>query len=134
MVGRANCMIALRSEGVSLVLDVTDGQLPAIIHWGADLGTLDQADAETLIISAIDPGGPNVVDEPVRLAILPEHWTGWVGRPGLSGSRGGRDWSPKFTATQVRVDGTPVTIDGRHDDHDQRWARLGGSRRGRRGS
>ena len=109
MVGRANCMIALRSEGVSLVLDVTDGQLPAIIHWGADLGTLDQAGAATLIISAIDPGGANVVDEPVRLAILPEHWTGWVGRPGLSGSRRGRDWSPKFTATEVRVDGTPVT-------------------------
>jgi len=110
MVGHANCMIVLRSEGVSLVLDFTDGRLPAIIHWGADLGTLDQADAATLIISAVDPGGPNVVDEPVRLAILPEHWTGWVGRPGLSGSRGGRDWSPKFTATEVRVDGTPVTM------------------------
>jgi hypothetical protein len=27
-----------------------------------------------------DPGGANVVDEPVRLAILPELWTGWVGR------------------------------------------------------
>jgi alpha-galactosidase len=110
MVERANCVIALRSEGVSLVLDVTSGQLPAIVHWGADLGTLDQADAAALIISTIDPGGANVVDEPVRLAMLPEHWTGWVGRPGLSGSRGGRDWSPKFTATKVRVDGTPVTM------------------------
>jgi alpha-galactosidase len=108
MVGRANCVIALRYEGVSLVLDVTNGQLPAILHWGADLGTLDEADVAALIISTIDPGGPNVVDEPVRLAMLPEHWTGWVGRPGLSGSRAGRDWSPKFTATEVRVDGTSV--------------------------
>ena len=78
MVGRANCVIALRSEGVSLLLDVSAGQLPAIVHWGADLGTLELADAEALILSNIDPGGPNVVDEPIRLALLPEHWTGWV--------------------------------------------------------
>ncbi len=109
MVGRANSVIALRSEGVSLVVDVTAGQLPAIVHWGADLETLELADAEALILSNIDPGGPNVVDEPIRLALLPEHWTGWVGRPGLSGSRAGRAWSPKFTATEVRVDGKPVT-------------------------
>ena len=62
MVGRANCVIALRSEGVSLLLDVSAGQLPAIAHWGADLGTLELADAEALILSNIDPGGPNVVD------------------------------------------------------------------------
>jgi alpha-galactosidase len=109
MVGRANCVIALRSAGVSLVLDVSAGQLPAIIHWGAHLGTLELADAQALILSNVDPGAPNVVDEPVRVAVLPEHWTGWVGRPGLSGSRAGRAWSPKFTTTEVRVDGETVT-------------------------
>ena len=55
MIERANCVIALRSEGVSVVLDVSAGQLPAIVHWGADLGTLDQADVAALIISTIDP-------------------------------------------------------------------------------
>src|SRR5215217_5233518 len=109
MVGRANCVIVLRSEGISLVLDLTRGQLPAIIHWGADLGTLGLADVETLILSNVDPGVPNVVDEPVRVAVLPEHWTGWVGRPRLSGSRAGRAWSPKFTTTEVRVDGEAVS-------------------------
>jgi alpha-galactosidase len=108
MVGRANSVIALRSEGVALVLDISNGQLPAIVHWGADLGPLELADAEALILSNIDPAGPNLVDEPIRLAVLPEHWTGWAGRPGLSGSRAGRAWSPKFTATEVRVDGVPV--------------------------
>jgi len=108
MVGRANCVIVLRSEGVSLVLDMTRGQLPAIIHWGADLGTLGLADVQGLILSNIDPAGSNVVDEPVRVAVLPEHWTGWVGRPGLSGSRAGQAWSPKFTTTEVRVDGETV--------------------------
>jgi alpha-galactosidase len=90
------------------VLDISDGQLPAIVHWGADLGKLELDDVEALILSNIDPGGANIVDEPVRLAILLEHWTGWVGRPGLSGSRGGRAWSPKFTTTELRIDGKPV--------------------------
>ena len=114
MVAGAHCVIALRSEGVSLVLDISNGQLPAIVHWGADLGTLEPADTEALIFSNIDPWGANVVDEPVRLAILPEHWTGWVGRPGLSGSRDGRAWSPKFTTTEVRVDGEPVIASETH--------------------
>jgi alpha-galactosidase len=109
VVKRASCVVALRSGGVSLVVDVSAGQLPAIVHWGVDLGPLELVDAEGLIVSNIDPGGANVVDEPVRLAVLPEHWTGWVGRPGLSGSRAGRDWSPRFTATEVRVDGRPMT-------------------------
>src|SRR4030095_2527719 len=109
MVKAGNCGIPSRSEDVSLVLDVSAGQLPAIVHWGADLGTLELAGAEGLILSNVDPGGPNLVDEPVRLALLPEHWTGWVGRPGLSGSRAGGDWSAKFSATEVRVDGKPVS-------------------------
>jgi alpha-galactosidase len=112
MVARANCLIALQSEGVSLVLDISKGQLPAIVHWGADLGTLELADVETLILANIDPNGPNVVDEPVRVALLPEHWTGWVGRPGLSGSRAGRAWSPKFTTTEVRIDGKRMIMSG----------------------
>lgn len=112
MDARANCLIALRFEGVSLVLDISKGQLPAIVHWGADLGTLELADVETLVLANIDPNGPNVVDEPVRVALLPEHWTGWVGRPGLSGSRAGRAWSPKFTTTEVRVDGKPMIMSG----------------------
>ena len=106
---RADCVIALRSDGVSLVLDVSAGQLPAIVHWGADLGTLELADVQALILANIDPGGASVVDEPFRLAVLPEHWTGWVGRPGLSGSRAGRAWSPKFTASEVRINGNPVS-------------------------
>jgi alpha-galactosidase len=46
MAERANCVIALRFEGVSLLLDITSGQLPAIVHWGADLGELELSDFE----------------------------------------------------------------------------------------
>ena len=71
MAERTNCVIALRFEGVSLLLDITSGQLPAIVHWGADLGELELSDFEALILSNIDPGGANIVDQPIRSQCCP---------------------------------------------------------------
>ena len=106
-----NACVHLRADGVSVVLDLTGGRLPAITHWGADLGELSSTDIASLLRSDVPPVGENVVDEPVRVALLPEHWTGWVGRPGISGSRDGRDWSPRFTTTALRVDGRDIASD-----------------------
>ena len=39
------------------------------------------------------------------MCIRDRGWTGWVGHPGLSGSRLGRDWSPKFTVSSIDVEG-----------------------------
>ncbi|MFT3860231.1 alpha-galactosidase [Micropruina sp.] len=100
-----NSWVLLRSGGVALLLDLTDGLLPAVLHWGADLGDLGADDAATLARSGVRPVLPNGVDEPVRLALLPEQHTGWTGRPGLSGSRRGRDWTPRFRTTALRLDG-----------------------------
>lgn len=104
-----NCAVVLRAAGVGVVLDLSAGRLPAIVHWGADLGELTAADVAALTLAAEPPLGSQLPDEPMRLALLPEHWTGWLGRPGLSGSRQGRDWSPKFTTSVVLVDGAEVT-------------------------
>jgi alpha-galactosidase len=100
--------LSLTESDVTVVLDVTGGRLPALAHWGAGLGPLSAVDATALADAGVEPTGPNMVDDPVRLSLLPEHWTGWVGRPGLSGSRRGAGWSPKFTTTALRVDGTAV--------------------------
>ncbi|HEY5820450.1 MAG TPA: alpha-galactosidase [Propionibacteriaceae bacterium] len=106
-----NTRIALRSEGVSVLLDLTDGHLPALTHWGAELGELSTDEAAALVEGGVAPITANVVDEPVRLSLLPEHWTGWVGRPGLSGSRAGGAWSPKFTTSALRIGGETVAAD-----------------------
>ncbi|MFT4297356.1 MAG: alpha-galactosidase [Micropruina sp.] len=100
--------VVLRAADVCIVLDVTSGRLPAIVHWGADLGPLTSDDVRALIRGGVQPVVSNLVDEPIRVAVLPEHWTGWVGRPGVSGSRAGRDWSPKFTTTSLRFEDAPV--------------------------
>ncbi len=103
-----NAHVVMRAGGVAVVLDLVDGCLPAIAHWGADLGELSVADVAALVRSGIHPIGPNMVDGPGRVALLPEHHTGWTGRPGLSGSRGGEHWSPKFGTVALLVDGTAV--------------------------
>lgn len=109
MASCANACIALRTEGVSVVVDLSRGQLPAIVHWGADLGELTPTDVAALVLGTVTPSANNIVDEPVRLAVLPEHWTGWTGRPGISGSRSGRAWSPRFTTRVVRLNGSELT-------------------------
>ena len=103
-----NACVVLHERDLSVVLDLTDGRLPAVVHWGARVADLSAADAAVLVRAGIVPAAPNSVDDPMRLAVLPEHWSGWVGRPGVSGSRSGVAWSPKFTTTALRVDGAEV--------------------------
>ena len=101
-------VVQLEAAGVGLFVSVPEGGLPDIAHWGAALGPLDADLARDLVAAQQQLVGPNTVDVPARVALLPEHHTGWAGRPGLSGSRGGRAWSPRFSVTAVVLDGTPV--------------------------
>ena len=80
-------LIALTAEGVDLVIDATGGRLPAIVHWGAALGAMSTEEAASLVTAAMPVIGSNNADVPPRLSVLPEHHTGWMGRPGLTGSR-----------------------------------------------
>ena len=120
-------MVAMTADGVTVLLDMSHGRLPAIVHWGHELpelasdttaagdstaaghSTAAAGDIAAALVAAMTPvPGPNDVDEPVRLAILPEQAAAWSGRPGLQGSRAGRDWSPYFTTTAITLDGEPV--------------------------
>jgi alpha-galactosidase len=101
----------LSAGGVSVVLDASGGRLPAIVHWGARLGAQSLADIVALGEADVEPRSGNMIDQPLRLAILPEHHAGWQGKPGVVGHRDGADWSPKFTVTGVEV----ASADTRHD-------------------
>lgn len=100
--------IHLRSHGVSVVVDCPADALPAIIHWGADLGECSAADLDDLA-ATVAPLLENAVDVPVRVSLIPEHSAGWLGAPGLIGRRaGGGDWSPRFSRVSYEADGTGV--------------------------
>jgi alpha-galactosidase len=100
--------VALESAGVQAILDFPDGLLPELVHWGQPVPGLTATAADALIAASKPLAGPNDVDEPARVALLPEHATGWTGRPGLQGSRAGAAWSTRFVTTSVTLDGTPV--------------------------
>ena len=95
----------LRAGGVSVVLDLPPDGLPAVLHWGADLGP-DLADLGPSLAGVRVNNAPDV---PPRVSVLPELSTGWVGTPGLRGHRGGDAWSTRFTASGHDVDGNRVT-------------------------
>ncbi|MGW6558544.1 alpha-galactosidase [Streptomyces hydrogenans] len=90
-------------------METLPGRLPLVRHWGADLGPLDATAARAACLAGSAGGRlPGELDAGPA-ALVPEPWTGWMGRPGLVGSRGGRDWSPAFTVISVRLDGSEVT-------------------------
>ncbi|WP_237321137.1 alpha-galactosidase [Streptomyces sp. JJ36] len=88
--------VHLRAAGVSLVLDLSGGTLPRVLHWGADLGEPAGPELDALVLTRRPPPLGNPVDGPVPVAVLPEQSSGWLGTPGVTGHRGGTDFSTAF--------------------------------------
>ena len=102
-------ILHLTAAGVSVLLDVTDGRLPAIIHWGAELPALTAEHAQALVTASVPVTGSNTVDLPPRPSLVPGQASGWTGRPGLRGSFDGAGWSPKFHTRTLALNGAPIT-------------------------
>jgi len=100
--------VVLKEAGFGAVLEAGADQLPALLHWGADLGDLTRSDVAAMARASLPTVGPNQADVPLRMSLLPDLSAGYLGRPGLSGSRGGRAWTPHFATVAVKVDGVPV--------------------------
>ena len=105
---QSDAIVHLAHDGVSVVIDARGGRLPAIVHWGPLLAPLDAAGARGLCDAAVPVVGSNNPDVPLRVAVLPEHHAGWVGRPGVSGSSDGSGWSPRFVVHAIDLDGSPI--------------------------
>ncbi|MGY5764122.1 alpha-galactosidase [Brachybacterium sp. DNPG3] len=104
--------IHLSAAGVSLLLDATDGRIPAILHWGSALGEIDADDARTLFATSTPIASNNAVDQPLRLGVLPQETDGWMGRPGLTGSRAdGSGFAPRLEVRAASLH-APGTADG----------------------
>jgi alpha-galactosidase len=99
-------VLHLRASGVSLVLDLAAG-LPRVLHWGADLGDLTRDALAALRLAACSAPAASSVDGEVVPSVLPEQSTGWLGVPGLTGSRGGRGWSTAFAVDRATLAPTP---------------------------
>jgi alpha-galactosidase len=96
------------ASGTGLILFPRAGGLPAVWVGPVPAAGLRPGDAAALLAA-------------VRLwPLLPEHGSGWFGRPGLSGHRldtggdhpaAGRDWSPLFQPVRSEHDGRRARVE-----------------------
>ncbi len=92
----------LRAGDVEVLLEIPSVGLPRVLHWGVDLGEVTDRELEQLALAAVPQVTSYVIDDPVPVAVLPEHALGWSGLPGVCGHRDDRsDWSPLFTIASV---------------------------------
>ena len=103
-------MIHLRGRLADVVIDESSGS-PVIVHWGVPLG---DAVLESILAAFQRPITNNALDVTAPVSIIPEHGSGYPGRPGLLGHRqGGRNWAARFTASGFRrTSESAVELDG----------------------
>ena len=90
-------VVHLREAGTSVVVSISGGRLPRILYWGADLGELSDTALSAIETAQSPTIGDSVVTYPQPVPLVPQLAENWLGRPGISGSRDGRAWAPKFT-------------------------------------
>ena len=91
---REEDLIHLRGRDLDVVVDLRHGS-PVIAHWGAPVGDGDLDAIRAALERPLVHGSPDAV---APVAVVPEHGSGFAGRPGLLGHRpGGRHWAPRFS-------------------------------------
>jgi alpha-galactosidase len=91
--------LTLQTEGTALVLELTQDGLPVVLHWGADLGALTDADLAGLSTAVSRQSAPGTLDAAWQLCVLPQESDGWAGRPGVLLTRDSSPVFPRWTVT-----------------------------------
>ncbi|MEU4424057.1 alpha-galactosidase [Actinoplanes sp. NPDC024001] len=91
-------VLHLRAAGASLVLDARGAAVPAILHWGADLGDVPLDALADALVPAVPPSS---IDVPLRLSLLPSLFEGWTGRPALQA---------EFRLVSAHADGNTAVV------------------------
>jgi alpha-galactosidase len=73
----------LRAAGVSVIVDSRGAGVPALLHWGRDVGPLADADLVSFADASVPAVSPSSIDVPARFSLLPGLADGWSGRPAV---------------------------------------------------
>lgn len=107
--GTASSVVHLRQAGCSLVIDCRAASMPAVVHWGADVGDVSTDELAALAHALVPPTAPSSFHTPLG-HLVPQRSAGHFDRPGLSGHRGRRDWSPGFVLQRAELRQPAVLI------------------------
>src|ERR1700730_6108058 len=89
-----NQIVHLRAAAVSVVYDLS-ARTPQVLHWGADLGPLDEAGLAALSLTAAAAVLHNAPDTPRVFSMLPTEYETWSGTPAIAGHLGGTRTTPR---------------------------------------
>jgi alpha-galactosidase len=97
-------MIHLRGQSSDVIVDVVAGA-PIVVHWGSPLPDGFERSA---LDRPIVHGSPDAV---APVSVVPEHGSGFPGRPGLLGHRRrGTAWAPRFSPAGHTLDGNRLVV------------------------
>jgi alpha-galactosidase len=98
-------IVTLRAAGAGFVVELCE-PVPRVLHWGADLGELTEADAASLALTADGAVLNNAIDIVRRFTVWPTEADGWHGTPAHQGHRAGGAAAPRprLTGSSVRHD------------------------------
>jgi alpha-galactosidase len=95
--------VHLRRGDTSLAVRLDPRELPCILHWGPDLGDRAADHLADVLGSLEMPTHDSVIYQHSWASVLPQQTSGWVGRPGLLGSREGQAWALTFDSVDHTV-------------------------------
>ncbi|MFI5613888.1 alpha-galactosidase [Amycolatopsis sp. NPDC051903] len=103
-------VVGLRAGGTSFAVELAH-PVPRVLHWGADLGELSEADTEALRLTAGAAVLNNAPDGPRAFSVWPTEADTWSGTPAVSGHVAGRGAVPRPVLSGFRHDANTVTLE-----------------------
>ncbi|WP_223145665.1 alpha-galactosidase [Rhodococcus sp. ANT_H53B] len=128
----------LRRDGVMVILGPSSTAVPAVLHWGTDLGELSDHDLTELHRAAIPAVPHSSVDVPRWLTLAPGGDDAWQGTPALAMHRDGSVQYPRWADVNISTTEFGCTVDASDSELGISWSielslEVGGSLRVRQG-
>ncbi|MFB7884375.1 alpha-galactosidase [Microbacterium sp. NPDC056057] len=105
--------IRLESEGVGVLVDARGPGLPHVLHWGASVGGITDADADALAKALSRQTAPETLDAAWQVSLSPQEGDGWTGRPGMQLRRDGVVHHARWDVTGLEADDRSFTVGAR---------------------
>jgi alpha-galactosidase len=93
-------VVALRAAGTSLAVEMTE-PVPRVLHWGADLGELSDAELGALSLTGEAAVLNSSIDRGRRFTVWPTEAEGWSGTPAHFGHLDGGAGAPRLATSRV---------------------------------